>query len=71
MTVNAIPRQRDVPVRVPVDAQALGFLWARCGVPRDTAIEWARDLDRRSALRVIAAYDEEAFDLMEAGGEGI
>ena len=64
--MSTVPSPRDVPIRVPVDARALGFLWARCGLPRDTAIEWARDLDRHSALRVIAAYDEEVFDLMEA-----
>lgn len=65
--ISTVPDPREVPVRVPVDARALGFLWARCGLPRYTAIEWARDLDRHSALRVIAACDEETFDLMEAG----
>lgn len=63
--ISTVPIPGDMPSRVPVDARALGFLLARCGLPQNTAIEWSRDLDRRAALRVIVTYDEEVFDPIE------
>lgn len=69
MTVNAIPHPRDVPVRVPVDHVGLGAMWAYLGLPRETAVAWAREeFDSHGALKVIAAYDEAAFDVLEASG---
>lgn len=66
MVISVIPSPRHVPLAKPVDARALGFLWARVGLPRDVAIDWAGELDHSTALRVIAAYDEETFDIMDA-----
>lgn len=71
MTVNAIPRPRDVPVRLPLDHIGIGKMWAYLGLPRETAVEWAKgDFDSHGALRVLAAYDEAAFDIMEATLDG-
>lgn len=71
MTVNTIPRPKDVPVRLPVDHIGIGTMWAYLGLPRGVAVEWAKeDFDPHGALRVIAAYDEASFDIMEAALDG-
>lgn len=62
----SVPSPSDVPVRRPVDAGGLGWVWARCGVPRETAVLWAEEFEPGVAQRLLAEFDATAFDLMEA-----
>lgn len=67
MTIRpSVPSPSDVPVRRPVDASGLGWVWARCGVPRETAVLWAQEFDAGTARRVMAEFDTTAFDIMDA-----